>query len=305
MATIPASIRPWALAVALGLSWAAPILAEPSIERGAYLFNAAGGCSCHTDVKGGGPPMAGGRPLSTAYGTFRTPNITPDGPTGIGDWSDEDFIRAMREGVAPDGGHYFPAFPYPAFTGMTDADLLDLKAYIFSLRAVERENRAHELDPPFGWRFLVAGWKLLYFDEGPFRPDPDRPAAWNRGAYLVEAVAHCGECHTPRGFLGGLDRDLWLAGTKEGPEGGVIPNITPDPATGIGRWSDDAIVRVLSLGMLPDGDFVGAGMAEAVDGFKHLSADDLAAIVTYLRALPPVENDVTPAKTEQPASAWE
>lgn len=276
-----------------------------AVERGAYVFQASGGCSCHTDIKNDGPPMAGGRALATPFGTFFSPNITPDTATGIGAWTDADFVRAMREGRSPAGDHYFPAFPYPSFTGMNDEDLLDLKAYLFTLPPVERANREHELDPPFGWRFMVGPWKLLNFKAGPFEPDPGRTEAWNRGAYLVEAVAHCGECHTPRGALGGLDRDLWLAGTKDGPEGGAVPNITPDEATGIGRWSDGDIARVLRSGMLPDGDFVGGGMAEAGEGFKHLTDDDIAAMVAYLRALPAIANQVTAPEPEQPASAWE
>ncbi len=289
------------LAIALS---AAPARAESTaVERGAYLFNAAGCHGCHTDVKNDGPALAGGRALPTPFGTFYSPNITPDRETGIGAWSDEDFVRALREGIAPDGSHYFPAFPFPAFTGMTVADMLDLKAYLFSLAPAMRANREHDLDAPFGWRFMVVPWRWLYFEPGPFQPDPDRSAAWNRGAYMVEAVAHCGECHTPRDGLGGLDRDLWLAGTKDGPEGRSVPNITPDPETGIGAWSDGAIKRVLGTGMLPDGDFVGGAMAEAGAGFKHLTDADLDAIVAYLRAVPAVINKV--AAPEQPKSQWE
>jgi len=294
-----------ACAIALvGALWAGRAGADASVERGRYLFNAAGCGGCHTDVKNNGPSMAGGRALITAYGTFFTPNITPDPATGIGVWSDDDFVRAMREGVSPAGDHYYPVFPYPSFTGMTDGDLLDLKAYLFSLPPVARPNRPHELEAPFGWRFLMAGWKWLYFQEGPLRPDPARGAAWNRGAYLVEAVGHCGECHTPRGALGALDRGHWLAGTTDGPEGRGVPNITPDPETGIGKWGDADIGRVLAMGMLPDGDFVGGAMAEAVDGFRHLTEADVAAIVEYLRAVEPVVNRIAKPKPAA-TSEWE
>ena len=293
------------LAGLVGLVWTAPAFGQTSVERGAYLFNAAGGCSCHTEVKNNGPLMAGGRAMTTAYGTFFTPNITPDPETGIGAWSDEDFVRAMREGTSADGYPYYPAFPYPAFTGMTDEDLLDLKAYLFSRPPVERSNRAHELDAPFGWRFLIEGWKALYFEEGPFVADPGRTETWNRGAYLVEAVGHCGECHTSRGILGALDRDRWLAGTADGPDGRSVPNITPDPETGIGNWSDDAIARVLRTGMLPDGDFVGGVMGEAQEGFRHLTDADVAAIVEYLRRVPAVVNRVTRSKPAAPTNEWE
>jgi mono/diheme cytochrome c family protein len=290
------------------LAWAAPAGAQQAsdpaaVERGAYVFNAAGGCSCHTDVENQGQHLAGGRALATPFGTFYAPNITPDPATGIGSWSDVDFVRAMREGEAPDGSPYYPAFPYPAFTGMTDADLLDLKAYLFAQPAVANANREHELDAPFGWRFLMRGWRMLYFTPGPFVPDPVRSEALNRGAYLVEAMGHCGECHTPRGALGGLDHDLWLAGAADGAEGDATPNITPDAETGIGSWSDDAVRSVLSTGMLPDGDFVGGAMAEAVEGFRHLTPADLDAIVAYLRAVPPVHNQIgKPAAAEDEAS---
>ncbi len=281
----------------------APLAAGPAraqaddgaVARGAYLFRAAGGCSCHTDVKGGGPFLAGGRALKTPFGVFYSPNITPDPETGIGGWSLADFRRAMREGVAPDGSHYFPAFPYPAFTGITDADLADLKAYLDSVAPVRRENRPHELAAPFGWRFLVAAWKWLYFTPGPFRPDPARDARWNRGAYLVTALAHCGECHSPRDALGGIDRDRWLAGNRAGPEGETAPNITPDVETGIGDWSAADIATLLKTGLKPDFDDVQGVMAEAIaQGYRHLRDDDLAAIAAYLASLPPIRNDVRP-----------
>ena len=147
--------------------------------------------------------LAGGAALLTPFGTFYGPNITPDPDHGIARWSDADFIRAMREGTAPDGRHYYPAFPYTSFTLMTDEDLLALKAYIFTLPPAAVPSRPHDLSFPFGFRGLMWTWKLLYLAPGPFVPDPARDADWNRGAYLVEGVGHCGECHTPRGFLGG------------------------------------------------------------------------------------------------------
>src|SRR3990172_5782709 len=234
----------------------------PALDRGAYLFAAAGCAGCHTDVKAKGPPLAGGRALKTPFGTFYGPNITPDPEHGIGGWSDGDFLRALRDGVAPDGAHYFPAFPYTSFTKMSDADLLALKAYIFSLPAVARPSRPHELSLPFAWRWPLGAWKWLNFTPGPFAPDAARGAEGNRGAYLVEAVAHCRECHTPRDWLGGRDDGRAFAGTPDGPEGEKVPNITPDPATGIGGWSRAQLLRTLKIGLLPDGGFVGALMGE-------------------------------------------
>lgn len=272
---------------------------QAQIDRGAYIF-AAGSCApCHTNVKEKGPLLAGGRPLKTPFGTFYSPNITPDPETGIGRWTDEDFIRALRDGVSPDDDHYFPAFPYPSFTKMTDQDMLDLKAYLFSLPAVSQANREHEIDTPYGWRFTVWFWKQLNFTTGPFLPDAAQSAEWNRGAYLVEALTHCGECHTPRGSLGGLDTSLAFSGTSDGPEGEKVPNITPDPETGIGTWSARDLIRVLRSGQLPDGDYVGSVMGEVVEGTSKLTETDWQAIATYILSQPPIPNpDAKATKAE-------
>ena len=156
---------------------------EDTVTRGEYLVRAGGCLSCHTVA--GGEKLAGGRALATPFGTFYSPNITPDPETGIGRWTDAQFLRALREGVRPDGANYFPVFPYPSFTGITDGDALAIKAYLFSLPPVHRENRPHDVAFPFSWRFLQTGWKLLFFTPGPFQPTPDRSVTYNRGAYLV------------------------------------------------------------------------------------------------------------------------
>ncbi len=272
--------------------------------RGKYLFDAAGCAACHTDKKGKGAPLAGGRKLKTPFGVFTSPNITPDPQHGIGKWSDGDFIRAMRLGIAPDGRHYFPVFPYPSYTGLTDADILDIKAYLFTRPPVARPNEPHGAAPPFGWRFMVPVWKALYFTPGPFRPDKARSAEWNRGAYLVRALSHCGECHTPRNILGGPKAGMTLAGTGKGPEGGIVPNITPDKETGIGRWSDADIKDLFKLGMLPDGDFVGGPMGEVVDETtSRLKDADLKAVILYLRSLKPVRHRVEQKKKGKSGAA--
>ena len=271
------------------LASAEPALADADAERGKYLFAAAGCATCHTDKKGKGAPLAGGRKLKTPFGVFFSPNITPDPEYGIGKWSDRDFIRALRRGVAPDGRHYFPVFPYPSYTGITERDILDLKAYLFTRPPAKTANKPHDAAPPFGWRFLVPLWKALYFTPGPFRGDPARSAQWNRGAYLVTALGHCAECHTPRDGLGGPKAGMALAGTTKGPEGGLIPNITPDKETGIGRWSDGDLQEVLKSGMLPDGDFVGDVMGDVVDETTgRLKVADIKAIIHYLRSVAPV-----------------
>lgn len=264
---------------------------EEARDDGAYLFAAAGCQGCHTDVVHKGPLLAGGRALKTPFGTFYTPNITADVETGIGGWSDDDFIRALRDGLSPSGEHLYPAFPYPSYTLMSEADMLAIKGYIFSLPPVRRENQAHDLDFPYSWRALLGVWKMLNFTPGAMVPDPARTPSWTRGAYLVEALTHCGECHTPRGALGGLDRDRWLAGTANGPDGEKVANITPDEATGLGGWSASQISGALRTGLLPDGDVVGSVMGEVVENSTgKMSNEDRAAIVEYLQALPPIAN---------------
>jgi mono/diheme cytochrome c family protein len=263
------------------------------VARGEYLLRAGGCVSCHTDIKGGGRELAGGRALKTPFGTFFSPNITPDRQTGIGRWSKAQFKRALRFGLRPDRSHYFPAFPYTSYTRMSNADIRALRAYLFSRPPVRREDRPHELRFPFGWRFLLGPWKSLYFEPGAWAPDPDRSEQLNRGAYLVEALAHCGECHTPRNALGAIDREMWLAGTVDGPEGELAPNITPDVETGIGDWSAADLVHMLKTGFKPDYDDAQGAMAEAIDhGLKYLSDDDLEAIAAYMRALAPINNRV-------------
>ena len=266
-----------------------------TVQRGEYLVRAGGCVSCHTPA--GGEKLAGGRPLATPFGTFYSPNITPDAETGIGRWTDAQFLLALREGVRPDGANYFPVFPYPSFTRITDSDALAIKVYLFSLPAVRRQNRPHDVPFPFSWRFLQTGWKLLFFVRGPFDPEPERSAAYNRGAYLVTALAHCGECHTPRNFLGALRSGQWLAGTPDGPDGQLVPNITPDPGTGNGRWQKEDVVELLKTGTTPEQSKVKGAMKETIeDGLKYLSDGDLEAIADYLFARPSIVHDVAPRR---------
>lgn len=283
--------------VAAPVFLAGAAIAASSAGRGAYIFRAAGCRSRHTDVRNKNPALAGGRALKTPFGAFYCPNISPDPAHGIGGWSDADFIRALREGVAPDGSHYFPVVPYTSYSGMSEQDTLDLKAYLFSRPPVARANRPHEIGFPFGWRLPLSFWKLLYFTPGPLAPDPARSAGWNRGRYLVRALAHCGECHTPRGWLGAADIAMEFAGAVDGPEGGSIPNITPDKETGIGGWPSDDIVLLLKTGITPNGDVVGDLMGEVVEhGTSRLGPKDLRAIAQYFLTLPPVRHGVESKK---------
>ncbi len=267
---------------------ATPVIAQSGdAERGAYMLAAAGCVACHTVPKDGAF-LAGGRELKTDFGSFFTPNITPDPETGIGNWSDEDFIRAMKKGVSPDGGRYYPTFPYTSYTRMTRQDMLDLKAYLDTVPPVRNAVPDHDLAFPFGIRASMMGWQLLFFDDTPFEADPTQSDAWNRGAYLVSGPGHCGECHTPRNLLGVVDSGRPLAGNANGPEGDAVPNITPH-SSGIGGWSEDDIVSMLEVGLLPDGDFAGGAMTDVIEeSTSKLSEDDRKAIASYLLSLPPL-----------------
>ena len=270
--------------------------APPDVANGERIFRATGGCTCHTNLPEEGeaaPALAGGRAMETPFGVFYSTNITPDLETGIGRWSTADFVRAMREGLSPEGEHYYPTFPYPSFSGLGDADLADMKAYLDSVPAVRRANRAPDAPFPFTWRPILLGWKLLNFTPKRFERDPSQSEAWHRGRYLVEAAAHCGECHTPRTLTGGLDSSMALAGSIEGPEGQLAPNITPHDATGIGSWSKADLVWYLEMGLKPDGDDTQGLMSEVIEhGYAHLPTSDLEAIAEYLLGVPAIEHRV-------------
>ena len=279
------------LSLALGAALSARAADEAAVARGAVLFAAADCTACHTDEKHGGAPLAGGRALETPFGTFYGPNITPDKQYGIGAWSEATFRRALREGIGAKGEYLFPVVPYAAFTGMSDADIADLYAFLQTRPAVAQPSRPHQVTPPFGWRFLQLGWRLLFFREGPLQPVAGQSAQWNRGRYLAEAVAHCQECHTPRNILGGLRRSLAYSGNPQGPDGQKAPNITSDPETGLGKWSEDDIATLLKTGQTPDFDFVGSGMAQVVKGTAELSDEDRRAIALYIKSIPPVRTE--------------
>jgi mono/diheme cytochrome c family protein len=259
--------------------------AQGDAKRGQYLAKAAGCLGCHTQEQKDAVAYAGGRALKTPFGTFYGPNITPHPDAGIGRWTEADFIRAMRHGERPDGANYFPAFPYPSFTQIADADLRDLWAYLRTLPPSGQRAQAHELRFPFGWRVLVTVWKWLFFTPGPYAPKPAISQALNRGAYLVQALGHCGECHTPRNFLGGPKQDRFLAGGK-GPEGKGVPNLTP---TRLKKLSDTELKDFLVSGTTPDGDVPAEAMGEVIrNTTSQLSAEDLAALMAYLRSLAPL-----------------
>ena len=280
------------MAVLLGFATAGAAAAD-QVARGSYLIRAAGCIGCHTDVKSGGAPLAGGRGLKTPFGIFYSPNITPHSETGIGEWSEQDFLDALRHGRRPDGSNYFPVFPYPSYTAMRAEDARAIKAYLFARTPVARPNKAHDVAAPFSWRWTISLWKWLFFAPGPWQDQAGRDGQWNRGAYLVHALAHCGECHTARNFMGAMQPAGFLAGTVDGPDGELVPNITPDLETGIGDWNEADIVQLLRDGTKPDYDDVQGSMAEAIrDGLGHLNGQDLNAIANYLRTVPAIVHRV-------------
>jgi mono/diheme cytochrome c family protein len=260
--------------------------AAQDAKRGEYLSKAAGCLGCHTEEKKDAAAYAGGRALKTPFGTFYGPNITPHKEAGIGAWSEADFVRAMREGRRADGANLFPAFPYPSFTKMSDGDLRDLWAYLRSLPPNATPSRPHELGFLYRWRFLVTVWKWLFFTPGAFVADT-KDAVLNRGAYLVQALGHCGECHTPRNFFGAPKKDRFLAGAKLDKTG--VPNITP---TRLKKVSDGELKDVLKTAMTSDGDVLAESMAEVVrNTTSQLTAQDLDAMVAYLRSLPALPDE--------------
>jgi mono/diheme cytochrome c family protein len=262
---------------------------EDIVERGKYLVYAGGCISCHTEDVDDAIPLAGGRAMESPFGTFYSPNITPDADTGIGNWSDDDFVNAFWEGVSPEGDHYFPAFPYTSYTGVSRDDALAMKAYLFSLEPISKESKEHDLAWYMSTRLAAGAWKELNFDSARFAADATQDEQWNRGAYLVRHLGHCGECHTPRSTLGVLDADMEMAGSTMGDED--IPNISQHRVDGIGRWSASDIEYFLDIGMLPDGDFSGSSMGDVIeDNTSKLTPADRKAIATYLKALPPRED---------------
>jgi mono/diheme cytochrome c family protein len=252
--------------------------------RGEYLTRAADCAACHTAP--GGRPFAGGLPFKLPMiGTIYSTNITPDPQTGIGAWSDEDFLKALHQGIGKGGKHLYPAFPYPSYALMTDSDVLAIKAYLFTLKPISYSPPPNDVSFPFNQRYLMIFWNTLFKPSHRFRPNADRPADWNRGAYLVEALGHCGDCHTPRNIMYGLNNKRKFAGALI--QGWKAYNITPDPHWGIGAWSDEQLLGYLSAGHAEGRGSSGGPMSEVVDNsLRYLTAPDIKAIATYLKSVP-------------------
>jgi mono/diheme cytochrome c family protein len=278
------------------------------VEQGRYLATAGDCISCHT--RPNGEAFSGGRPLYTPFGVIYSANITPDANTGIGAWTEQQLERAMREGIAADGTHLYPAFPYTAYTKVTDQDVHAIYAYLRSLKAVNYTPPKNKMPFPFGIRALLSGWNMMFFDQGRYIPVPSRSAEWNRGAYLTQGLGHCGACHTPRNALGGERKSEALTGgdyldeiADEVVDNKITPmeestvrpwaaaNLTPAPS-GLRAWSLDEIAAYLKTGHSARAAAFGP-MSEVIgNSTSHLSDSDIRAIALYLKGLPPVMQSV-------------
>ena len=269
------------------------------VTRGKYLTQAADCEVCHT--REGGEPFAGGRAFATPFGVLYSPNITADRETGIGAWTDADFLRAVHKGIARDGERLYPAFPYDSYTLIADDDVRAIRAYLFSLPAVRATAPANSLRFPFNQRWLMGIWAAFYNPDHRFRPHEDRSADWNRGAYLAEALTHCGDCHTPRNLAQALDNRRKFAGAVTA--GWRAYNITPDTVSGIGGWSDTELAEYLHSGHAAGRGLAGGPMAEEIDvSTSTLTGADLQALITYLRSVPALHTSDLPASKTTPAS---
>jgi mono/diheme cytochrome c family protein len=268
----------------------------PNLENGKTVFHAGECASCHA-IPGQEDKtrLGGGLGLRSAFGTFYAPNISSDPADGIGGWTEAQFLTALTEGTSPSGEHLYPAFPYTSYRRVSFEDLRDLFAYLKTLPSVQNKSRAHDVVFPVSVRRGLGIWKLMFLDGEPFRPDPQRSAAWNRGAYLVNGAGHCAECHSPRNFLGAVVQRLRFTGGPNPAGRGWVPNITQYDLT---DWSEKDIAYLLETGQTPEGDSVGSSMAEEVRSTALLPAEDRAAIAAYIKSLPPVEGVKPPRKHE-------
>lgn len=282
-----------ALAAMAGAPSVAVAQSSVDVARGRYIFGAAGGCGCHTVPNQ--PPNSGGRRYDGPYGTVYSTNITPDRQTGIGAWTDDQIITAIRLGRRPNGERLIPVHPFPVFNGMAEEDLRALVAFLRSVKPVARANQPKRISVPMFESVFLPAWLAAFAPRE--TPPPKAPTSGlARGEYLVRAVGHCGECHTPRTMTMATDNSRFLAGNPRGPENAVVPNITPDRETGL-TWSEQEIADYLETGNKPDGDVADGLMAEVIQGtlagYRDLTKDDRLAIARYLKTIPAVRNKVS------------
>jgi len=277
---------------ALASTASAQVPSAADIARGKYVFGATGGCGCHTVPKH--PANAGGRRYDGPFGTVYSANITPDRETGIGSWTDEQIITAIRLGRRPNGERLIPVHPYTTFNGMIADDLQALVAYLRTVPAVKQANQPKKISVPMFESVFLPAW-LAAFAPKETPPTSAPTSGTARGEYLVRAVGHCGECHTPRTMTMATDNSRFLAGNPKGPEDSEVPNITPDKTTGL-TWTEEEIADYLATGNKPDGDVAGGLMGEVIDGtlagYKDLTKADRLAIARYLKTIPAVKNKI-------------
>lgn len=268
--------------------------APGDVELGRIVFHAGGCASCHaTPNQPDRLRLGGGLEMKSPFGSFYAPNISMHPRDGIWRWTTADLANAMLRGVAPDGSHYYPAFPYTSYAGMKLDDVRHLMAFLRTLAPVEGRARDHDLPFPFNIRRALGVWKALFLDVTPVIDDPARDASWNRGRYLTEALAHCAECHSPRNALGAIDESKRYAGGPD-PEGkGFVPNITPRV---LKDWTRGEWAQLLGMGITADGDYVGGSMGSVVKNMAELSKADLEAMADYLRSLPARESPPRPGR---------
>jgi mono/diheme cytochrome c family protein len=271
------------------------------VKRGEYLTRAADCEACHT-VKGGAP-YSGGLAFKLPFGTMYSPNITPDKETGIGNWTDANFLNAMHKGIAPDGSRLYPAFPYPSYTLLANDDVMAIKAYLFSLAPVHREAPQNSLMFPFNQRWLMVFWSFFYNGDERYRPNPSQSAEWNRGAYLAEALGHCGECHTPRNLMQAVNNKKKFAGAVTA--GWRAYNITQDKTSGIGSWDIETTASFLAHGHAEGLGTASGPMGEAIDlSLRHMAPEDIKALVVYLKTIPAIQDTTLPLPKTMLASAF-
>lgn len=278
LVTIPKSTNPDVLAGLTG---------DPVV--GEEVFNAAGCASCHAAPNAEGDArleLVGGQAFVSDFGTFYAPNISPDPEAGIGDWSTIDLVDALHNGTSPEREHLYPAFPYTTYARMTLGDIVSLDAYLNTLPPVSTPSKPHDVGFPFNIRRTLGGWKMLFMNSDWVMQDVDTPQL-ERGRYLVEALGHCGECHTPRNFLGGLQTSQWLAGAPNPSGKGTIPNITPGGLD----WSEADLMSYFTTGFTPEFDTAGGEMVEVIQNLSKLPPEDLNAIIAYMKAVPAIKTE--------------
>jgi mono/diheme cytochrome c family protein len=271
----------WVMSAPRGVDVAAFEAVVGNAAAGETVFWAAGCASCHQVTGGDALVLAGGQAFATQFGTFYAPNISPDPIAGIGGWDLIAFANAVQKGVSPEGAHYFPALPYAAYAKMTAQDVADLKAFMDALPPDATPSQPHDIAFPFNIRRSLGFWKLLFMNEN-YVIAGDLTEQQQRGRYIAEALAHCSECHTPRGVFGNLDRSNFLAGAASPDGKSRVPNITPEKLT----WSDAELASYFTTGFTPEFDVVGGHMAHVVENMARLPESDRAALIAYLRLVP-------------------